>query len=109
MLGDTSDKQRKKANQYSETLGTTWGLELLKPTRIYVREILEMLAAGINLKAIVHITGGGFCNLNRIAAENIRFVLNCLPEPYPVFELIQSFGEISQSEMHSVCITLYRE
>ena len=102
LLGETNEQQRKRVNQYNETLRTTFGLELLTPTRIYVRQILEIMESGVDVKAVAHITGGGFCNLNRVLANNIRFVLSDLPEPQAIFQLIQEIGKIQVSEMHDV-------
>ena len=102
LLGETLQQQKIKVNEYSKTLGTTLGLELLTPTKIYVQELLQMMEEGINVKAMTHITGGGFCNLNRVFSDNIRFVLNDLPEPLPIFQLIQETGEVSIAEMHQV-------
>jgi phosphoribosylformylglycinamidine cyclo-ligase len=46
-------------DDYYESLGNTVGQELLKPTRIYVKAIIEALKK-YHLKGIAHITGGGF-------------------------------------------------
>ena len=65
-------------------LGGELGDELLRPTHIYVPEILDLLAAVTTVKALVHITGDGLLNLPRVAAE-IGFVLDALPPPPPIF------------------------
>src|SRR5713226_3224070 len=49
------DDPRRLAEHVPE-LGRTLGEELLEPTRIYVRPVLAMLAAGLPLKALAHIT-----------------------------------------------------
>ena len=81
----------------SETLGEA----LLTPTRIYVRPILALLRSEIEVHALCHITGEGFFNLNRVAAP-VGFRLDNLPEPQPIFRLIQERGGISDAEMHQV-------
>ncbi|MBI3079533.1 MAG: phosphoribosylformylglycinamidine cyclo-ligase [Deltaproteobacteria bacterium] len=82
-------------------LGRTVGEELLEPTIIYVPEVLDMLRAGLRVKALVHITGDGLLNLARVEAET-GVVLSRLPEPPPVFRLIQREGRISNEEMYRV-------
>src|SRR3954454_9905699 len=55
-------------------LGGTLGEELLRPTFIYVREILDLLDRVPSIAALIHITGDGLLNLPRVAAE-IGFIL----------------------------------
>ncbi len=71
--------------------------ELLKPTRIYVREIMELLQR-FRIHGMVHITGGGFLNLKRVTGHG--FLLNELPEPQIVFKRIQEQGNVSNREMY---------
>ena len=79
-------------------LGRSLGEELLEPTRIYVREVLEMLDRNLNVKALAHITSTGFLNLSR-ADASVSYVIDSLPEPHPIFRLIQHHGGISNEEM----------
>jgi phosphoribosylformylglycinamidine cyclo-ligase len=95
------EKGKYKIDKYIEELGTTLGEELLKPTHIYVPEIVEMLKSGLNIKALTHITSDGFLNLSRAKAD-CGYVIENLPEPQPVFRLIQEVGEISDEEMFRV-------
>jgi len=87
-----------KINQYIKELRKTIGQELLVPTKIYVRPIMEMLDKKIKVKALLHITGDGFRNLRRVRSK-VGFVLDNLPEPPPVFKLIQKVGRVSNEEM----------
>ena len=49
---------------------------MLKPTRIYVKPILELLRGGASVHAIAHITGGGISeNLNRALADDVDAVV----------------------------------
>jgi len=102
LLGETLETQLENINRFSPQLGHTLGEELLKPTRIYVNPVLEMLTAGIAIKAMVNITGGGFGNLNRVEAGNIRFVIDDLPDIPLIFSLIQDAGEVTDPEMFQV-------
>ncbi len=77
------------------------GEELLEPTVIYVKPVMEMLNQKLKIKALVHITGDGFLNLSRVDAP-VGFHLDNLPAPQPIFELIQESGGISDEEMYYV-------
>lgn len=86
---------------YRPELGRTIGEELLEPTRIYVREALAVIESGVAVRAIAHITGDGFLNLARVSAP-AGFVLDGLPDPPPIFPLIQTAGGIETAEMYRV-------
>jgi len=90
-----------KISDYIDELGRSLGEELLEPTHIYVSEIIEMLKSDINIKALIHITSDGFLNLTRVKAE-CGYVIEKLPEPQPIFRLIQKIGKISDEEMFRV-------
>lgn len=94
-------EQKLKPDTYIPDLRQTIGEELLHPTHIYVPEILEVLQQAVDVHALVHITSDGFLNLARIAAP-FGFVINDLPEPHPIFSLIQNLGSISDEEMFVV-------
>jgi phosphoribosylformylglycinamidine cyclo-ligase len=82
-------------------LGVPLGVELLRPTFIYVREIVEVIQRVPEVKALVHITGDGLLNLSRVAAE-VGFVIDRLPPPPPIFGLIERQGGVSRAEMFEV-------
>ncbi len=86
-------------DRFIEELGKTIGEELLEPTRIYVKEVLAVLRAGLRVKALAHITSTGFLNLSRADAA-VGYVLDQLPDPQPIFSLIQKHGRVSDSEMY---------
>ena len=90
-----------KIDTYFAELGCTIGEELLRPTLIYVPEILEVLETISSVKALIHITGDGLLNLPRVDAE-IGFVIDALPEPPPLFGLIEHLGGVSRAEMFDV-------
>jgi phosphoribosylformylglycinamidine cyclo-ligase len=82
-------------------LGCTLGEELLRPTFIYVPEILDIIEAIPSVGALIHITGDGLLNLPRVEAE-VGFVLDSLPSAPPIFALIEERGGISRAEMLEV-------
>ena len=76
--------------------------KLLIPTKIYVKEVMELLEV-CEIKGMAHVTGGGFEeNLSRI---NDNFTMNIdktkwnMPQ---VFKEIQSLGDIEEDEMFKV-------
>lgn len=88
-------------HSYVQECGRTVGEELLEPTRIYVPEVTAMFAAGLRLKALMHVTGDGFFNLARTAAP-IGYVIHTLPPPPPIFGVLQAVGGLSDAEMFQV-------
>jgi phosphoribosylformylglycinamidine cyclo-ligase len=71
----------------------------LKPTRIYVKSVLELHDNGL-LEAAAHITGGGIVgNLPRVLPSHLTAVID---QPWPVppeFSWLASFGQVSREEM----------
>ena len=88
-------------HQVFPELGCQLGEELLRPTFIYVPEILEILEQVSSVKALIHITGDGLLNLPRVDAE-IGFVIDNLPPPPPIFDLIEEQGGVARAEMFEV-------
>ncbi len=91
-----------KTTDYVEEFGTTLGEELLKPTKIYVKQILSLIKE-INVKGISHITGGGFYeNIPRILPENVDAKINVDSWNVPaIFKFMQEKGDINKTEMFS--------
>lgn len=79
------------------------GLALLKPTRIYVKSILNLIKY-FNIRGIVHITGGGFVdNIPRIVPGPCRAVINKKNWPVPpIFDVIKRVGNVDDEEMFKV-------
>ncbi len=75
--------------------------ELLKPTRIYVRPVLDLLRARIPLHGIAHITGGSFAEkVVRVLPPGASARLRKKSWPVPdVFRRIQSAG-VPEAEMY---------
>lgn len=88
-------------NEYLDDLGKPLADELLTPTRIYVKTILNVMR-GFEIKGIVHITGGGFYdNIPRVLPARSQAVIESgswnVP---PIFRLIQDIGKIDEAEMY---------
>ena len=76
------------------------GDELLKPTRIYCREIVSLIEE-FKIAGLAHITGGGFTKLARISPnDSIGFSLEKMPDPQKIFSFIQKEGKITKEEMY---------
>jgi phosphoribosylformylglycinamidine cyclo-ligase len=87
--------------EYISELGRTLGDELLTPTSIYVREVLAMLEADVGVKALIHITGDGLLNLQRVVSDT-GYVIENPPPPQPIFSMIQERGNVDNAEMFRV-------
>jgi phosphoribosylformylglycinamidine cyclo-ligase len=82
-------------------LGRPLGEELLEPTAIYVKPVLELLRSEVDVRGLAHITSGGLGNLLRLGAELGYEIDDPLPVP-PVFALIQERSGAADEEMHEV-------
>jgi phosphoribosylformylglycinamidine cyclo-ligase len=89
------------AERPAELGGASVGEALLEPTVIYVRAIRELLASGVDVRGLAHITGEGLLNLLRLEAEVGFRIDSPLPRP-PVFDLIATRGEVGEEELHEV-------
>jgi phosphoribosylformylglycinamidine cyclo-ligase len=77
------------------------GDALLEPTRIYVKSLMAAHRATGTIKALAHITGGGFVdNIPRVLPEGfgVQVDLSAVPVP-PVFGWLAKVGGLEQSEM----------
>ena len=98
----------------SRTLGET----LLTPTRIYVKPVLALLEAGVRIRSVSHITGGGFYeNIPRSLAEGMtaRIERSAVKVP-PIFDIIAREGGIPERDMFNtfnmgvgMCLTVSAE
>lgn len=74
------------------------GKKLVKPTRIYVKEVMSLIRQ-VDIHGIAHITGGGLDNISRIN-DNFQYVID-KPLPVPsVFDWLQEKGNIEDKEMY---------
>ena len=74
----------------------TWLQALLEPTKIYVTEILDLIAK-VEVKGLAHITGGAYTKLRRLT--NYGFSMDKFPPLPKIFAEIQKLGNISNVEM----------
>lgn len=89
-------------DDHLDELGCTVGEALLSPTRLYAPIALNaMEKLGDRLHGMVHCTGGGQTKILRIGSD-IHYTLNSLPEPDPVFKLMQREGKVTWREMYTV-------
>lgn len=92
----------KSVSRYMDEFGKTLGEELLTPTRIYVKAIQKLTAAA-DVKAISHITGGGFYeNIPRMLKDGIHADIEKAAAPVPaVFDVIARAGNIPERDMYN--------
>lgn len=92
--------EKYRLDEKYDVLGCTVGEELLKPTRIYVKGVLNVIK-GYKVKGIAHITGGGFIeNIPRVLPEGLVAQIQVGSWPIlPIFELIKQWGDIEDREM----------
>ena len=88
------------ARRYVPEFGKTLGEELLTPTKIYVKAVESLLSA-CPVKAISHITGGGFYeNIPRMMTDGLTAKIEKAAVPVlPVFEVMAKTGNIPERDM----------
>jgi phosphoribosylformylglycinamidine cyclo-ligase len=81
--------------------GATLGQALLTPTRIYVKSLLEAIRASDGIKALAHITGGGFPdNIPRVLPEGLAAEVDLTSIEVPaVFSWLAKTGGVEMHEM----------
>lgn len=82
-------------------LDTTIGEELLRPHRCYYNAIYPLIAEGLPIYGLAHITGGGlFDNVPRVVPVDTQVVIERRSwSPLPIFRMIQEVGGISDQDM----------
>lgn len=90
-----------KIDDFIEEFGCTLGEELLKPTRIYVQQVLNVLKS-YRINGMVHNTGGGFIdNIPRILPKGYKATLQAGSWEMPaIFEFLEEKGNIPRPEMY---------
>lgn len=88
----------------AELEGRSLADALLEPHRCYLDSVSKILDAGLEIKAMAHITGGGiYENLPRVLPQGLGAEIDskACPKP-PIFDLIQKVGNVAQREMYRV-------
>ena len=94
----------KNLNTHMPELGCTLGEELLRPTNIFVKPLLNVVRRfGEDIKGISNITGGGhYENIPRMLPENIRACIDTSKFPKkPVFDILARKGGIPERDMYN--------
>ena len=96
------DVENADLNVYVNELGGTLGETLLTPTKIYVKSILALLEK-VNVKAVSHITGGGFYeNLPRVLPDDCAVRIEKKDvRVLPIFDLLMKTGGIPERDMYN--------
>jgi phosphoribosylformylglycinamidine cyclo-ligase len=88
-------------DQVVAELGGPVGEALLTPTRIYAPDLVDLLAEGVELHALCHVTGGGLPgNLPRcLPAGLVARVDRGAWTPPPIFRLLGALGPVDDEEL----------
>lgn len=83
-------------------IGSTIGTELLRPHRCYFNAVYPLLQEEMGVQAVAHITGGGlYDNIPRVLPHECRITIDRRTwTPLPIFDLIQTCGNIAWPEMY---------
>jgi phosphoribosylformylglycinamidine cyclo-ligase len=90
-------------HSYSEELGGVVGDVLLTPTRIYCKQVLDVIN-NVDVHGVAHITGGGFDeNIPRILNETQGLDIKEGSWPIlPVFKFLEKYGKVDHREMFNI-------
>ena len=90
-------------HEYSDELGGVVGDVLLTPTRIYCKQVLDVIK-NVDVHGVAHITGGGFDeNIPRILndKQGLDIVEGTWPI-LPVFKFLEKYGKVDHREMFNI-------
>ena len=82
----------------------TVGDVLVKGHRPYLQETRRLLDAGVNIHAMVHVTGGGLVdNPARVVPDHLQIEIDTSSwTPPPIYSTLQHWGNVSHEEMYQV-------
>ncbi|MDU1029313.1 MAG: phosphoribosylformylglycinamidine cyclo-ligase [Clostridiales bacterium] len=96
------ERAGKQTDSYIEELGERLGEALLRPTRIYVKDVLPILKEkpGV-IHAMAHITGGGLVeNVPRVLPEGLSAEIKTEAWPrLPIFDWLAKEGQVPEEDM----------
>lgn len=97
------DMSEESLNTYYEELGKTLGEALLTPTKIYVKALKGVKAAGVTIKGCSHVTGGGFYeNIPRMLPDGVKAVIKRDSYEVPaIFRMLAEKGDIAEEMMYN--------
>ena len=89
---------------YDDELGAVPLDLLLKPHRSYFDEVMGIQDAGVDIRGMVHITGGGFIeNPPRVLSDDVSMHIDRTAWEVPMlYRWLQNKGGVSDAEMHRV-------
>ena len=90
-------------HSYSEELNGVVGEVLLTPTRIYCKQVLDVIH-NIDVHGVAHITGGGFDeNIPRILRDGMGLdIIEGSWPILPVFKFLEKYGKVNHREMFNI-------
>lgn len=93
---------KERLGEYVQSIGCTMGEELLKPTKIYVKTVLDLIEK-YKIKGIAHITGGGFFeNIPRMGNYSLRYIIDRGSWPVlPIFSTLMQLGHVEEIDMYN--------
>ena len=89
-------------DRHVDEFGRTLGEELLEPTRVYARDLLDLIRTdGLDIHALSHVTGGGLAaNLARVLpGDAFARVDRGTWTPPAVFSTVQRLGQVPQADI----------
>lgn len=90
-------------HKHNEELGGIVGEVFLTPTRIYCKQVLDVISK-VDVHGVAHITGGGFDeNIPRILQEGMGLSIKEGSWPIlPVFKFLEKYGKVNHREMFNI-------
>ncbi len=87
-------------DRYVDELGRSLGEELLTPTRLYTRPVLDLIDA-VEVHAMSHVTGGGLAaNLARVLPPGVEVTIDRSSwRPAPIFTLVREAGRLTEADV----------
>ncbi|MDI7259078.1 MAG: phosphoribosylformylglycinamidine cyclo-ligase [Thermodesulfobacteriota bacterium] len=94
------DHHKMDLNKKVEGIGEVLGEALLRPTKIYVKTVMN-LVRDFNIGGVAHITGGGITgNLPRVIPKGCKAIVHRGTwEIPPIFSFLKEMGDIPEDEM----------